>query len=270
MYMKLIDTQLNNTYLAKIKRVPRGLTSKLVSKQELEPYFDVVSVEDLLFTLYQFRENDYLTYDVELSSNLEALAHARERAKRDMSRFKPFEPFGPVGRESYTLMSISGKRVPFDEPLNEIQLQIVLNQLPDDKLERFLKFRLQNIKQKLLREIIAQRPAQSGHKPKIDGRVAVRYKDLVVNGATVTYKLQPITLTPQQRELLRFFIRRAENIISWDEIYGNNDIFDGKTRHNIPTETVDKLVQALHSRLNVLTGECIYNTRKAGWTLKLI
>jgi len=267
--MKSSLRQHEEDFLKKLNRAPRGLEKKVVAKYELDPYFNVISLEDLVFTLYQFAMNGYLKYEVTLSREYLAWEEARVHAMLDTSPLKPTDPFdGALRRRKYHL-AILGREIKTDTPLRAMEISEVIRVLPNDLAEQFLRFKLSEIDQKKLREIVAVRPSTPRRGPRVDNYYTVGYKGLVISGADVTYKNKPIALSRQKRELLRVLLIKPEVTLSSDVLTENPEIFNPKKTYDRPHQTLSQLIFETHKILKQTVGECIFNKPSVGWYLKI-
>ena len=260
--------QHDKDFLKKLTRAPRGLEKKVVPKSELDPYFSVISLEDLVFTLHQFAQDSYFKYDVMLSNEYHAWEEARTHAMLDTSPLKPTDPFGALRRRKYRL-AILDREIKTNTPLTAAETSTVIGTLPTDLAEQFLRFRLSEIDQKRLREVVAARPGSLRRGAKIDNYYVVGNKGLIVGIADVTYKRKLIDLTKQQRELLRVFVDRPGVKLSYDVFYDNPEVYKPGKTHKNPHETVSKLISKTHTILKQTVGECIFNKQEEGWYLKI-
>ena len=262
------NLQHNEAFLEKLIRAPRGLEKKVVSKYHLDPFFSVISLEDLVFTLHQFATSGYLKYEVILSHEYDDWEEARNRATLDTSPLIPIDPFGTLRRNKYRL-AILDREVKTNTPLTTAEVSVVLRVLPANLAEQFLRFRLSNIDQKRLREIVSARPDTSSPKVKVDNYYVVRHKGLIVGISDVTYNRMRVPMTKQQRALLRAFVAQPSVTLSYDTLYDNPEIFKSDKTHEDPLETVSKLISATHKKLKPFVGECIFNKPEFGWYLKI-
>src|SRR5581483_1688308 len=184
------------------------------------------------------------------------------------SPLKPTDPFGVLRQRKYRL-AILDHEIKTDTPLSAAEISVVIDTLPTDMAEQFLRFRLSSIDQKRLREIVASRPAAPLYGPRVDNYYVVGHKGLIVGIADVTYKRRPIDMTEQQRELLRVFVSRPGVKLLYDVFYDNPQIFKRSKKHKNPHATVSKLISATHAILIPVVGECIFNKREDGWYLEI-
>jgi hypothetical protein len=263
------SVQHDNSFLKKLTRAPRGIEKKAVPKDKLEQYFDVISLEDLVYTLHQFSQHGYFKHEVILSSEYLDWEEARINALVDTSPLKDVDPFG-VSRQKKYRLAILDREIKTDTPLRSGEVSEVIRVLDDNGMaERYLRFRLSGIDQKRLREIVAARPSASRRGTKIDNYYVVGHKGLIVGISDVTYKGKLIHLTKQQRELLRVFVARPGAKLTYDVFYDNPEIFRRGKTHKNPHETVSKLISKTHTILEQNVGECIFNKPKEGWCLKI-
>jgi DNA-binding response OmpR family regulator len=150
-----------------------------------------------------------------------------------------------------------------------MEVSEVIRELPSDKAEQFLRFRLSAIDRKKLREIVAARPSTSRRGAKVDNYYTFRYKDLVVSDTNASYKGQPIPLARKQHELLKVFVSRPEVLLSTDDFTDIPEIFNPKKTYNHPHETLSKLISKTHQIVRLAVGECILNKPGEGWYLKI-
>jgi len=268
MKMELEMKQRNDDFLKRLTRAPRGLEKKVVAKYELDPYFNVISLEDLVLTLYQFARHGYLKYELTLSSEYLAWEEARTHAMLDASPLKPIDPFGALRRKKYRL-AILDHEVKTDTPLSAAEISAVIGELPTDMAERFLRFKLSEIDQKKLREIVASHPGAPRRGPRVDNYYTVGYRGLIISGTDVTYKGKAIRLARQQQELLRVFLSRPEVTLSSDVFTENPEIFNPDKTYERPHQTLSQLIFGTHKILRQTVGECIFNKPREGWYLKI-
>lgn len=270
MYMQRGSVNTDYDWQKKLTKAPRGLKGKALSMQELDRYLSVNSIRELIYVLVQFRINDYFTYKVMLSGEYLEWERAQNYDTYGMGRLKPMEGLLSIERAPYAMISLSGKSVPYDTELSESQLHLVLTTLPSYLQERYLRFKLDDINQKRLREIIAARPATNKLKMKVDNYYIDEHKGLVVGIADVAYKGEEIELDDQQRELLRVLVKNPGTTLPYERFYDDPEIFKSNRDHEDPKATVSKLIHATHKKLRPIVGECIFNKPKFGWKLKII
>jgi hypothetical protein len=263
------SVQHDNSFLKKLTRVPRGLEKKVVAKHELDPFFKVISLEDLVYTLYEFARTGYLKYEITLSGEYLEWEEARIRAMLDTRPLKLVDPFGTLRQRKYYL-AILGREIKTDIPLSAAEISEVIRVLPTDLAEQFLRFRLSKIDQKKLREVIAARPAISKRTPRIDNHYTVGIKELVISGGEVTYKRKPVPMNRRQKEFLRMFLEKPEaTLLSPDRFINNPEIFKPDKTYDYPAVTLSKLVSETRQILKQTVGECIFRDANGDWYLRI-
>ena len=266
--MKSNLQQRDKAFLKKLVRPPRGLEKKVVAKYELDPFFDVISLEDLVYTLYEFARDGYFKYEVMLSSEYLEWEEARTHAMLDTSPLKPIDPFGALRQQKYR-PAILDHEIKTDTPLRAAEVSMVIRTLPAELAEQFLRFKLSEIDQKRLREIVAARPDASRRGAKVDNYFTFKHKGLVVSDTDTSYKGKSIPLARKQRELLKVFVSRPEVLLTTDDFTDIPEIFDPKKTYDHPHETISKLISKTHQIVRPTVGECILNKPGEGWYLKI-
>jgi hypothetical protein len=262
--------QRNADFLEKITRPPRGLEKKIVSKYELDSFFSVISLEDLASTLHRFANEGYFKIEIMLSNEYLEWEEASAQAIPDPNLLTPPEILFGTSNPKRHYLAIMGRPIKIDTPLSVRETNYVIRELAStNSAERFLRFRLSNIKQKELREIVTARPDTSSPKQKIDNYYVVEHKGLVVGITDVTYKGERIDLLPQQRELLRVFVDHPGRTMHYETFYDNPEVYKRDKTHKDPKATVSKLINATHKMLKPKVGECIFNKPEEGWYLKI-
>ena len=262
--------QRNTEFLKKLTRAPRGLEKKIVSKHELDPFFSVISLEDLARTLHQFANDGYFKLEIMLSHEYLDWEEANAQAIPDPHLLAPPEILFGMTNPKKHYLAIMGRPIKTDTPLSVAETNYVIRELAStNSTERFLRFRLSNIKQKELRGIVAARPDTSSPKQKIDNYYVVEHMGLIVGITDVTYKGERIELSPQQRELLRVFVDHPGRTMPYEIFYDNPEIYKRGRTHKDPKATVSKLINATHNMLRPTVGECIFNKPEEGWYLKI-
>jgi hypothetical protein len=203
-----------------------------------------------------------------LSSEYLDWEEARTHAMLDTSPLKLIDPFGALRQQKYRL-AILDHEIKTNTPLRVAEIGVVIDTLPTDMAEQFLRFKLSGIDQKSMREIVAARPSTSRRGAKVDNYYVVGHKGLIVGITDVTYKGKLIDLAEQQRELLRAFVARPGATLSYDVFYDNPEIFKPGKVHKNPHETVSKLISKTHQIVRQTIGECILNKPGEGWYLKI-
>jgi hypothetical protein len=253
----------------KLFKVPYGQQNKDLSKRELDRYFNVISLEDLVFTLYQFATRGYFKYEVTLSSEYLDWEEAHTHAMLDTSPLKPTDPFGALRQPKHHL-AILGREVKTDVPLSAAEISEVIRVLPTDMAERYLRFKLINIDQKKLRDVVAAQSELIHSADKDEDYTTLKYHGLVADGAEITYLGDPIQMGFQQRQLLRAFLERPEALLAPDVFTDNPEIFNPKKLYPKINQTLSKLISEVHRILQGAIGEeCIFNTPSEGWSLRI-
>lgn len=262
--------QSDKAFLKKLIRVPRGLEKKTVPKYELAPFFNVISLEDLVFTLYQFEQNGYFKHQITLSHEYDDWEEARASALLDTSPLKPIDPFiATAMRQRKYRLAILDREIKTDTPLTAAEVSEVMRVLPTDLAERFLRFKLSGINQKNLREIVVARPDALRRGAKADNYYTFEHKGLFVSDTDASYKGKPIHLARKQRELLKAFVARPEVLLNIDDFTEMPEVFDPKKTYNHPHQTLSKLISETHKIVRQAVGECIFNKPDEGWYLKI-
>ena len=244
---------------------PSKIVNRAVSRYELGRYFDIDSVGSLIVLLRQGSYEDLFSFDVTISADYIDWGEDLRKAKY------PLDPELFLGTDlgytqsktpRYPLADMS-KKIKNGVPLSESEITRVLTELPDDVLERYLRFTLRNFNQGRLRKLV--RPVKEVANDYGD----YRYNGLAIEGAVVTYQKNPVYMSPQQREVLRLFLERPGKLITRDAFRENGDIF-GKEDYTDVDETLGKLIPAVHKKLRQAIGKnCIFNTPREGWTLRI-
>lgn len=120
-------------------------------------------------------------------------------------------------------LNISEAKIINKTPLSETEIIDALSTLPYDMAEKYLRFKLINLNYKKLREIVK---AKNTSAVKDEAYDRLEYNGLVAKGTRITYLGQPIYLGFQQRQVLRVFLDRPEQLISPDIFINNPDIFN--------------------------------------------
>jgi hypothetical protein len=270
MYMKSGVKNSDDDWLQKLRKVPRGIQGKALTKQKLDQYFDVVSIEELRYLLYQFTMHGYLRHEVLLSSEYAKLGEARKNALQDTGIVRPPNIFLAGEPALYNLMSISGTPMPYDVRLSEGQIHQLLSTLPSDLLERYVQFKLTDVNQKKFREVIAARPAISKRTPKMDNHYTAGIKELVISGSEVTYNHRLIPMNRRQKEFLRMFLEKPEATpLSPERFINNSEIFKPAKIYDYPYATLSKLISETHKILKQTVGVCIFRDANGNWYMQI-
>lgn len=268
--MKSNLQQRDKSFLKKLIRAPRGIEKKIVAKYELDPYFSLASLEDLVSTLYQFASDGYFKLEVMLSHEYLVWEEANAQTIPDPNLLRSSEILFGITSPKKHYLAIMGRPIKTGTPLSVPEINYLIREFATTNLaERFFRFRLSGIDRKRLREIVSSRPDTSSPKQKIDNYYVVGHKDLIVGITDVTYKGERINLLPQQRELLRVFVDRPGVTLPYETFYDHPEIYKRGKTHRDPRATVSKLINATHNRLMPTVGECIFNKPDEGWYLKI-
>lgn len=257
----------NKHYTNKIKKVPWGFASTPTSYTRLLSYFEAISLDDLLVTLYELTKNGYIEYSVKLSSGYLDWEEAHIKAVHDTTPLLPPPGIFGLKRRQFQLLTISDDDIMSSTPLTPKQLSELLRVFPSKMLERYLQFTVKPIDRKKISEIIAAHSTSNKVRQKIDNYYVDDCNELIVGVADVTYKGKVIVMRRQQRELLRLLVKNHGITASWEKIYDDSNIFRTGRRHPNPHATVDKLVNSLLVILRQAIGECIINNPSEGWRL---
>lgn len=86
----------------------------------------------------------------------------------------------------------------------------------------------------------------------------------------IYYNEQEVPFSPQQREVMRVFLKRPEELRVKEAFTdAEASVFSRENYRNIDV-TLAKLIAATHATLKTAVGkECIFNTANQGWKLKL-
>lgn len=98
-----------------------------------------------------------------------------------------------------------------------------------------------------------------------------RYNGLLIaRDSAVSYNGAKLVLTRQEVDVLRVLMRRPEELMTYDDFTDpSSNVFTGRALPDVHT-TLSKLVSATRKKLDSAVGQnCISNTAKQGWTLKI-
>jgi len=243
---------------------PSKIQNKALSRYGLEKYFGAGTVELLLLTLRYARQASFLNFDVTIDPEYLVWQEGRLRvAIREGDNSRPHYPFSFLLPDTSGLAWLSTK-IRDNTPLTEQEIARAIYESPSDVAERYLRFTLRDIDQKELRKIVKQ--------PKRRASVYgdYEYNGLSIRGVEVAYQGKPIYMSPQQREVLRIFLQEPEVLRTKDVFTENADIFNPRKNYKDALITLGKLIPQVHKVLRDVIGEqCIINTPKEGWTLKI-
>lgn len=245
-----------------------GLENKVVSTHELQRYFDVSSLDELILTLRQYARENYFSFEVTLSSEYLKWEDSHKKVLFLTDILKPIDPFGSLQRSTYRLDFLYPK-IKSKVALSDTDIIAVVKGLPSDMATQYLRFKLSNINRTKLREIIAAQPKEPHSTEKDEEYETLTYGRLAAMGAEITYMDKPVHMGFQQRQVVRVFLKKPEKLRTKDVFTTNRDIFP-QTSYPDVVKTLGKLVPEVHRILRKAVGEkCIFNTPKEGWSLKI-
>ena len=87
---------------------PTRLVNKFVLKRELDPYFAVDTLEQLIMVLRKLKRQGYLNFDVQIKSDYFAWQRSRTDLKLQADILNHPDPFGMMYRDEYGLGGLIG------------------------------------------------------------------------------------------------------------------------------------------------------------------
>ena len=238
---------------------PSTIQNKALPRYELGRYFDVRSAESLILALREGQSSGYFTFDVTLSP--EFFVHQKDKYDLLSGKTESFTPLAPLGMATYGMRNYSKK------PLSDAEIRDIMRDFSSDEIEQYLLFTLRNIDYKKLQKIVRPKTKQVDKDEDFD---TLRYNGFVAKGAEITYLRDPIYMSFQQRQVVRAFLKRPEQLLSPDVFTDDPDIFDPEKHYNDMRTTLSKLIPAVHKKLQKAVGrQCIFNEPSEGWRLKI-
>lgn len=244
------------------------LESKTSSVYELERYFDVGSLEELIVALRKYSRDQYFEYEIILSPEYIAREDSRRTVLLRSDRLNPVDPFGVMQRDSNHLDALYPK-IREGLALSEMEIIKVIENLPIDLARDYLQFRLKNIDtEKIRKSLLSETPTD-----KKEDIEVLRYKGLTLTGANVEYLSTPIEIRAQLREILRVFLKNPNTLLTYDDFTDVlTDIFDPNKPSSNQRENLSKYISRLHTTLrsaDAVGKRCIFNEHKEGWLLRI-
>lgn len=242
-----------------VETAVRRLNNKVVSVNELNRYFGTKSVDGLLWKLQQLARDDYLKFEV----SLDAEYFGWQKDHRNVIMSNDINNGTDLGYESLLKRDTNGLRINSSKPLKSEELVEVIQKLPTNLINQYMRFRLWDIDPDGVMKSIGER--QKADSDEFYDRV--EYNGLVVDGVEVTYDDKPISTAFQHRQALRLLIKKRGKLCFKDEFIDT----DAGIFNEPPTDhALRNLIYEVRVALRTVTDRAyIKNTPKEGWSLKI-
>ncbi len=231
------------------------LDNTVVSVNELDRYFGTKSLDELLQKLRQLAWDGYFELEVTLSTEY----FAWQSSHRDLIYGNDIIPPFDYAYRSLRERDTHGLSISSVKPLTDEQISEVLQKLPANLANQYLRFKLWDVNSESLLELITSQQNIRGADPD-EFYDRVEHNGLVADGSDITYKGKQVILGFQHRQVLRMLLEKKGKLCTKDEFTGNPDIFTDDSYPNIKA-TLRKLISALRTELKPTVGiNCIKNT----------
>jgi hypothetical protein len=248
-----------------LSKFPYGVENKVLTKTQLNPYFNAASLEALIFDLREYGRNGYFEFEITLSPEYLDWERAHHDIMLNLDALKPPDGLLGVFQTNPYALTVPDSKIKNKTPLLRNEVNEVVRRLPNDMAEKYLRFKLMRLDRDKIRKALASQPKNT----RTSAGETLKYNGLVIKGTEVSYLGQPIYLSFQQLQALRVFMKKPEILRTKDIFKEDPDVFTGEDYHNID-ETLGKLVPAMHAKLKKVIGKkCIYNVPKNGWLLRI-
>ena len=211
------------------------------------------------------REEDYFDYEVTLVSEYFDWTQARRDIQFRTDVFKPFDPIGLLQSDP------CGLRVKADIPLSEKELNEVIEKLPLDIAERYLRFALVNINQDEFVRFVAGLMGKNNTDKDIFYK-PVRYGGIEIDGSTISFNGKPFEMGYHHRQAMRVFVEKQGGSCDYDDFKDDDAEIFTKSLREYPNinHTIRGLIYDLRKELFDATGErLIENHKNGGWYLDI-
>ncbi len=247
-----------------LSKFPYGVENKVLSKDQLDPYFDAASLEALIFDLRQYERTGDLAFEITLSDEYLDWERARHDVVLNLDALKPVGLLVVSQTNPYSL-NVPDSKIKSKTPLLRNEVNEVVRRLPNDMAEKYLRFKLMRLDREKIRQVLASRSKKA---PTGAGEI-LKHNGLMIKGTEVTYLGQPIYLGFQQLQVLRVFMQKPDALRTKDTFKENPDIFAGDDYPDLDN-TLSKLVAATHTKLKKVIGKkSIYSVPSEGWLLRI-
>lgn len=254
----------------KISPPPRSSAKKHFTVRELERHFRFKSLEELLLLLRKYSMNGYFNYSIFVSSEYLEWEAARKKVQNGMGVFEPVDPYGFMKHRNLHGLILPDSKIKNEQPLSDNEISEILQKLPIDMVERYLRFKLWDIDLASMAKLYIE-DNNLITKYKIEEDLGdVEYKGLAARGGSIYYLNNEIIMPFQERQISRIFIEKGGELCFPDDFTNKHaSIFNRENYANL-NGLLRRQIWEVHTKLRAEIGrDCIFNTPKEGWSLKL-
>lgn len=255
-----------------MSRFKRALPTRIVGEKKnyaaLQYYFDIDTFDELLLSMRKLKAEGYVDFEVyidaeymeHVNNRMDVLTHRNLRSNNIPSFF--YEP--NIHKIGALYSKIREK-----SSLTRQDVNLAAANLPNEMLYKYVKFKIIKIDPSKLSGVMPL--DQTRRKRTRASTSSVAYKGLVCDGPDVKYHGTFISMSYQDRAILRALMGRPGLYISHDELADNAMYPDIFQKDNYPDikQTCAKSISRLHSKLKPVTGKCIHNSPNDGWKIEL-
>lgn len=247
-----------------IEAIVRRLNNRIVSAGVLNRYFDTKSVDELLQELRRLANDDYLEFEVSLSTEY----FDWQNAHRNVILANDINYGTNLGYESLDKQDINGLSINSSRSLEYEEVVEVVRKLPLSIANQYLRFKLRNIDSERFIKLLTKRN-EADDDAFYD---RVEYNGLVVDGAEIWYRGEAIKMSFGHRQAVRLLVSKRGGLCYRDEFTDRHaSIFKHPAAHYKDINaTLRKLIGEIRKELAiVIKNDCIENEPGEGWRLKL-
>jgi hypothetical protein len=164
MNMKIDDWSPDKLFLfAQFALFSRSLDGRAIDRDELNHYFATEHIDDLINTLYGYEKGGYFKLDITLSTGYinRERAHASMIDRADINGSSDYI----LPKKNYGLAKLLSK-VEAQASLTPVEVDCLIDKLPRDKVEQYLRFKLTDINKQKFQDELADHIAGYQKKPK--------------------------------------------------------------------------------------------------------